>query len=931
MAEVIDKSWAIGIDLGTANTRVAVFRNDMVEIIPDADGGLSMPSCVSFNDVGRLIGAPAMSQFAFNPVNTVFDVKRLVGRRFTDPEVQADVWHFPFKVTESRGQPVIEVEYMGEMRVLTIVEILSMILCRAKENAEAYLGSPVGAAVISIPPYFFTYERNTILDAATIAGLKIWQTMPGPYAVATAYGQKNPTILGGGERNVLVFDLGAGTFNTALASIEQGIIEMKAIASDTHLGGEDFVNRLVSERVNMIKEMWKKDITVNRRALRRLRTACETAIHELSSASEAHISIDSLYEGRDLHSTISRARFEEVCQDLFRSIIYPIDRVLHDAKMDKSEVHDILLVGGSSRVPRVQKILSSYFNGKDLTKTMNPDEGEVSGLAIKAAMCAGGTCHQNLLDLLVIEAIPISIGIEVTGGLMTKLIPRNTTIPTVKSEILLLDGNTRFLFVYEGERQRTKHNKVLAKVDLQALCLFESQEKVQVECTIKVDHRFSGLCILTEKARGNSITVSLNLRGHLPDEELKRIAADAVQYKMIDDAEAKRVRIRDGLDSRIAYLLESLSDLAPSALVGSLLKTTNEIRDWADDSLLADISEYRLKDQKLDEIENAMVLTQRQLSEREALAERLQQVRQKLHSSTPTPVVASILGEANGIHAWLENFALAQPSEYSERLERLGDILAQLDVVTKPSGNSNDAGKTEPTSADDHYGKKAKESSQTATRGMESDESIVSRKADSSSLQPRVQSVPENETLESLFSRFRGTTRESFTDAQFERISTFLQNSGQAAWSKIPRLYTVLRLIDQLDAMESFVAQSITDIWFPFTTSTLPSTLQPSIQSSFLEVQPVVLSKGFRLEKGADREHALFSQDEPLPFQVIGRLGRGAHGSVDKIMSTISNREYARKIFKKTRGLKREDIKTFITELTVLKRVHHRHCVELVS
>jgi L1 cell adhesion molecule like protein len=919
MAQALDKSWAIGIDLGTANTRVAVFRNDKVEIIPDADGGLSMPSCVSFNKFGRLIGSPALGQFAFNPFNTVFGVKRLVGRRFTDAEVRADAKYFPFTLIENCGQPVIEVEYMGEMRTFTIVEALSMILYRAKENAEAYLGSPVHAAVIGIPPCFSTDHRNTILDAATVAGLKILHTMPGPCAVATAYGQ-NPAILRppiprNGERNVVIFDLGAGTFNTALATIEEGIIEIKAIASDDHLGGEDFVNRLVNDRVYTIKRLWKKDITVDSRALRRLRTACETAIRQLSSTSEAYISIDSLYEGLDFHSIISRARFEELCQDLFRCTLEPVERVLREAKVDKSSVHEILLVGGSSRIPRVQQILSSYFNGKDLNKTMNPDEGEVSGLAITAADYAGETSNPSLNDILTLEVLPISIGVETAGGVMTQVIRRNTTVPAKRSEILFLNGKAKFLSIYEGERARAKDNKLLAKVDLKPLHLSTSQEWVRVEGTIDVSRpKFEAWCTLTEKDGGRSVRVNLSLRGRLSDEELERMAADAVRYKMIDDAEAIRVSIRDDLDSRIASVLESLSTLAPSAQAGNLLKSTREIREWADDSWLADVSEYRLQNRKLDEIEAAMI---RELSERKALAESLQQVRQKLHSSTTTSASASILDEVNGMHAWLETVALAEPSEYSTRLERLGDILAELNIAKEPSGNSNDPKKTEPVLVEDQDSKKAKGGSQTAIQGMKGN-------ADSSSQQPQAQHVPE-----SLFSS--GTARESFTDAQFERISTFLRNSGQAAWSKVPRLYTVLRLIDQLDAMESFIAQDITDIWFPFTPSTLPSTLQPSTWTSFLDAQQVVLSKGFRLEKGADRKHAHFSQDEPLPFQVIGRLGRGKHGSVDKVMSTISYREYARKVFKKTRGLRREAIKTFITELTILKRVDHRHCVELVS
>ena len=593
--------------------------------------------------------------------------------------------------------------------------------------------------------------------------------------------------------------------------------------------------------------------------------------------------------------------------------------------MDKSFIEEIVVVGGSSRVIEMQNILSNFFNGKDLNRTMNPDEAEVSGLAIKAAIMSGDTSSRTANEILDLAGLPLTIGVRTKGGVMSPIVKRNTTVPTKKSCTLHLNNSTDFLYIYEGERAHTKDNRLLAKIELSALRLPGPPVEVPVECTIDINYaNYQAFCTLEEKTHRYSIKVELNSHGRLSQNELQRLLQDAVWYKMIDDAEAKRVSVRNGLDSRIASLLQTLR-LEPSAQVEGLLKLTKEIREWADNSSHADVSEYRLQDQKLGEIEDAMV-------HRRPLAESLQQIRQWLGSSTSTPMTAAILKEVDGISAWLETVALAEPSEYSKRLERLGDINARLSIVTDLSGNGNDARKPEPTSTDYQDGEKVNDGSHIATQEMKADdESTVSGNAESSSQQFQAQHVPENETMESLFSRFHGTTRETLTDAQFERISTFLRNSGQVAWSNVPRLYTVLRLIGQLDAMESFVAQDITDICFPFTTSTLPSTLQPTTQFNFLEVQHVVLSKGFKLEKGADRQHSLFSQDEPLPFQVIGRLGRGAHGTVDKIMSTISYREYARKVFRKTRGLKREDIKTFITELTILKRVNHRHCVELVG
>ncbi|OXH02929.1 hypothetical protein J010_05925, partial [Cryptococcus neoformans] len=353
---------AVGIDLGTTYSCVAVWQNDRVEIIANDQGNRTTPSYVAFNDSERLIGDAAKNQVAMNPYNTVFDAKRLIGRKFEDAEVQADMKHWPFKVIDRSGKPAIQVEYRGEEKIFTPEEISSMVLIKMKETAEAYLGGTVSKAVVTVPAYFNDSQRQATKDAGAIAGLDVLRIINEPTAAAIAYGLDKKSE---GEKNVLIFDLGGGTFDVSLLTIEEGIFEVKATAGDTHLGGEDFDNRLVNHFVQEFKRKNKKDLSSNARALRRLRTACERAKRTLSSAAQTSIEIDSLFDGIDFYTSITRARFEELCQDLFRSTMDPVEKVLRDSKIDKSSVNEIVLVGGSTRIPKIQKLVSDMFSGRE--------------------------------------------------------------------------------------------------------------------------------------------------------------------------------------------------------------------------------------------------------------------------------------------------------------------------------------------------------------------------------------------------------------------------------------------------------------------------------------------------------------------------------------------------------------------------------------
>ncbi|CAE6434117.1 unnamed protein product [Rhizoctonia solani] len=582
-----DKNYGtvIGIDLGTTYSCVGVHRGGRVEIIANDQGNRITPSWVQFGDDERLIGDAAKAAFHTSPSQTVFDAKRLIGRKFEDPELKRDMKHWPFKVVNKGGKPMIQVKNKSELKDFTPEEISAMVLTKMKETAEAYLGNKVTHAVVTVPAYFNDAQRQATKDAGTIAGLTILRIVNEPTAAAIAYGLDKK----GGETQIIVYDLGGGTFDVSLLSIDDGVFEVLATAGDTHLGGEDFDNRVIEHFTREYKKKTGTDVSKNQRALSKLKKEVEKAKRTLSSQMSTKLEIESFENGNDFSETLTRSKFEELNIDLFRKTMKPVEQVLKDAGVKKDDISDIVLVGGSTRIPKVQQLIKEYF-GKEPSKGINPDEAVAYGAAIQGGILSG---EEGVEDVVLIDVCPLTLGIETTGGVFTKLIPRNTVVPTKKSQIFSTAADnqpTVLIQVFEGERSLTKDNNLLGKFELSGIP--PAQRGVpQIEVTFEIDANGILKVGAADKGTGKSESITItNEKGRLSQEEIDRMVREAEEFASEDEAQRKRIEALNGLQNFVWGLKSQLGD--QEGLGGkisdddkkTILATVKETTDWIEEN-----------------------------------------------------------------------------------------------------------------------------------------------------------------------------------------------------------------------------------------------------------------------------------------------------------------------------------------------------------
>lgn len=596
----------MGIDLGTTYSCVAVCQKGKVDIIANDHSNRTMPSCVAFTDRERLVGEVAEVQLGLNPENTVFSAKRLIGRRFDDSVVQSGMTHWPFQVVGGSGEKVkVQVSYRGVERAFYPEEISAMVLYKLRQMAEDYLGHPVTQAVITVPAYFDDAQRQATIDAGAIAGFKVLRLINEPTAAAIAFGL-NTSSQWKTKRNILVFDLGGGTFDVSILTAQDGIFEVMATAGDTHLGGEDFDKRLLDHLAQEFKRKHNADISQSKKALQRLKVACEKAKRTLSSNVTALVSIDALYNGMDFHTTVTRASFEDLCADLFQATLGHVERALEDAGMKKTQIHDILLVGGSTRIPMIQRLLSKFFDGQDLVKAINPDEAVAHGAAIQAAVLTGHR-YQNLQNLLLLDVTPVSLGLETVGGVMDVVVKRNSPIPTRETRNFSTtedNQNSLYLQVYEGERTLTKHNHLLGTLTLSGLQPAPRCVPVIV-VTFVIDHNNILTIFATERNTGktNQLIIT-DTRGRLDREEMERIIYEEQQQRAHEKAEQEKMEAFNSLESttlqlkRAAAAEKHLDERAKRRV----LEMCEETTAWMEGNQLAPKKEFEERKRELEDV-----------------------------------------------------------------------------------------------------------------------------------------------------------------------------------------------------------------------------------------------------------------------------------------------------------------------------------------
>lgn len=912
--------FAIGIDIGTANTRVAVFRNGRPEIIPDADGRHSMPSYVAFTERSRLFGSAAKAQATSNPQNTVYDVKRILGQHLYHENVTKYIRDSPNLVEQKKhGQIAISVSYKNQERRLSPVQIFAMLVAQARANAEAYLGEAVRDAVISVPACFDSSQLQDVRDAALLGGVNLLDLITSIDSISLCHLFMN-TSQEVDVRRITILNFGSSFFSAGRVDQTENVAETISCAGD-ELGTEDVINRLISHFGAEIQRNWSWDIKEDLRARRRLRQACEVSLRELSSTTSTEIYIDSLYDGRDFSSTLSRARLEELCQDIFDLTLKTIDRVILNATrqmwpehaLGKHPLMEILIVGGGSRVPMLRRVWSDHFGSWTvpfkLVNSVNADEGEVFGSCIQAEILSGGS-DVLVARLLCLRVMPFSIGIEMKGGKMSRILRFNCTIPFIQRKKYSasdfdFDPHERLVLnVYQGEKRRVKDNILIGTLDLSELPPGWDNEDLnsKIEVRVNVDARQQVSLAATVGGKSTSAAAWQKV-AYRSGEEIEYLLSQAESYREDDAAEEARLEERCALDMRIS----SLSKYQPApglqtAQMVAIIQSLGQIRNWVDENEFATIADLRSQHKTLHQLERDMRMEELRAGEITGLCAYAEELQTKLLATTQTPKIRSLLQSVDAIAQWVDKNEQAEIEEYQGRLRSLMAISVELIAIREAPPPSRE--------------------STPSTTGNSRPES------------PRPE-TPRG--LDELFPESGWDRKSTYTDAEFEWLVSYLRNTGHESWTRAPRMYTVLRLIDRVDLVDTFLQREITDIWFPFSENTLPKLLKQPHRAQFLRTQEAVFSKALELERGSkldddrmNRRHAHFSHGEPLPFKAIAILGSGAHGFVDKVVSTLSYREYARKQFKRS-AINKKGIKTFLNEVKILKSLRHKHCIDMVG